>query len=146
MASEWLFVEALGLSRAPGASDASTYQVFVRDLVLRCRVGIYDFEKSIRQRVRINVELDVLDRGPFDDDFRKVLNYESIVHGINAIADSGHVELVETLAERIARFCTADRRVGRARVRVEKLDVYPEAESVGVTIERRRDPPVEAFR
>jgi 7,8-dihydroneopterin aldolase/epimerase/oxygenase len=45
---------------------------------------------------------------------------------------------VETLAERIAEACFRDRRVITARVRIEKLDVYADAESVGVEIERRR--------
>jgi dihydroneopterin aldolase len=50
---------------------------------------------------------------------------------------AGHVQLVETLAERLAEACLADARIKVARVRVEKLDVFADAASVGVEVERR---------
>jgi 7,8-dihydroneopterin aldolase/epimerase/oxygenase len=142
--SEWSLVDALGLRRSPHA-NASAYQVFVRDLVLPCSIGIHAYERDVRQRVRINADLDVFESGPFEGaGLDRVLNYEMIVKGINAIADASHIDLVETLAERIAQLCLEDRRVLHVRVRVEKLDVYPEAESVGVAIERWRDQEREA--
>ena len=59
---------------------------------------------------------------------------------VRAIVSARHVRLVETLAERIAICCLVDERVVSARVRVEKLDVFPDAVSAGVEIERvRRD-------
>ena len=51
----------------------------------------------------------------------------------------GHINLVETLAEKIAALCLVDERVRSVRIRAEKLDVYAEAASVGIEIERRRD-------
>jgi dihydroneopterin aldolase len=122
--------------RSQGA-ETPLYRIFVRDLVLPCRVGIHRREKHGPQRVRINVEL-VAEHRPAQDDYRQVLNYEIIVDGIRALARGGHINLVETLAERIIDLCLADSRVASARVGVEKLDIYPEAESVGVVLERRR--------
>jgi dihydroneopterin aldolase len=113
------------------------YRIFVRDLVLPCRVGVHRREKHGPQRVRINVELEAEHR-PAQDDYRQVLSYEGVVDGIRALARGGHINLVETLAERIIDLCLADARVASARVSVEKLDIYPEAESVGVVLERRR--------
>lgn len=120
--------------------QASSYRVFVRDLMLVCSIGIYAFEKQIRQRVRVNAEL-LVDPPPPSDAFADVLNYETIVTGITAIAQSGHIDLVETFADRIVALCFRDWRVRQVRVVIEKLDVYPEAESVGVMIERRRGLP-----
>ena len=57
---------------------------------------------------------------------------------IRAMVASGHVNLVETLAERIADIFLSDPRVDAVRVRVEKLDIFADAESVGVEIERAR--------
>ena len=51
----------------------------------------------------------------------------------------GHLNLVETLAEKIAAHCLADKRVKVARVRIEKLKVIAEAQSVGVEIEREAE-------
>ena len=56
--------------------------------------------------------------------------------GIKAITGRGHVNLVETMAEDIAAMCLEDPRVRSVRVRVEKLDILENAESVGVEIER----------
>ncbi len=112
------------------------YRVFVRDLVLAVSIGIHAHEKRQRTRVRINAELEVALPLPRRDDFAEALDYETIVAGIKRIADAKHFNLVETLAGRVATLCLSDRRVRMARVTVEKLDIYPEAESVGVTVER----------
>jgi dihydroneopterin aldolase len=117
---------------------AESYRVFVRDLVVPCSIGIYPRERGLRRRVRVNAELAVADPISGKDDFAEAVNYETVVGGIKAIAEAGHINLVETLADRIANLCLSDRRVTAVRIVVEKLDVYPEAESVGVTLERRR--------
>lgn len=117
-------------------APARTYKVFVRDLVLPCNIGIYDHEKQVSQRVRINADLLVRTMLLTDDAFSRVLNYETIVEGIRAITRAGHINLVETLAERVAELCLTDPRVRTVRVGVEKLDVYPDAMSVGVAIKR----------
>jgi dihydroneopterin aldolase len=115
------------------------YRIRVIDLVLPATIGIYDHEKLGPQRVRINVDLKVAQHGGrHDDDIAKVLSYEDIVNGIKAIIAGGHINLVETLAERVVDLCLADSRVMAARVGVDKLDVVPEAASVGVEIERTR--------
>jgi 7,8-dihydroneopterin aldolase/epimerase/oxygenase len=117
---------------------AAGYRVFVRDLVLPCSIGIYPREKGLRRRVRVNAEIQVTSPLPSADDFADVVNYETIVAGIKAITEAGHINLVETLADRIATLCLADHRVSSTRVMVEKLDVWPETESVGVVVERKR--------
>ncbi len=139
MTVRWPVSEALGLRRLLERAGGSTYRVRVRDLLIPCSIGIHDHERRRTQRVRINIELDVADPGPFStEDFAQVLNYETIVSGVRAIADAGHIELVETLAERIAAMCLADPRSVSVTIGVEKLDAYSEAESVGVSIVRER--------
>jgi dihydroneopterin aldolase len=111
--------------------------VFIRDLMLPCSIGIHHHEKITEQRVRINLDLAVLEEGqPLNDDIRNVICYEHLAKGIEEILGRGHVNLVETLAENIAAMCLEDGRVKSARVRVEKLDILDKAESVGVEIER----------
>lgn len=115
----------------------SLRHVFVRDLVLACCIGIYETEKAAPQRVRVNLDLAVREEArPIGDDYGKVVCYEQIVKKARAIAEDGHVNLVETLAERLADICLQDPRVRSCRVRVEKLDVFADALSVGVEIER----------
>ena len=115
-------------------------KVFVRDLVLSARIGVYQHEKLGTQRVRINLELICTEHPAINDDLNNVVNYAELVAQVRAIVDAGHINLVETLADRIAQACLDDRRVQTAKVRIEKLDVFPEADSVGVEIERARNP------
>ncbi|MBO6519625.1 MAG: dihydroneopterin aldolase [Rhodospirillales bacterium] len=111
--------------------------VFVRDLVLLALIGVHDHEQDQPQRVRVNLDLAVREgEGGLDDDLANVVCYEQLVAGVQNIFDEGHVGLVETIAERIAGMCLVDVRVRSARVRVEKLDIFDNAQSVGVEIER----------
>ncbi len=115
----------------------SIRHVFIRDLVLACSIGIHHHEKENHQRVRINLDLAVDESGQsINDDIDNVICYEQLAEGVGDIVGRGHVNLVETLAENIAAMCLEDSRVRSARVRVEKLDILKDAESVGVEIER----------
>lgn len=114
-------------------------RVFVRDLVLDSQIGVHGHEKGRAQPVRINVDLTVDEpAGPQPDAIEAVVCYETVVSAIRDILGAGHVNLVETLAERIAEACLTDARVATARIRVEKLAPIPDAASVGVEIERTR--------
>lgn len=119
---------------------AGLRHVFVRDLVLDAHIGVRAFEKGRRQRVRINLDLGVDDE-EVEDKLESVVCYDDLTAAVRNIVKEGHVHLIETLAERIAEACFRDRRVRTARVRVEKLDIYPDAVSVGVEIERARQTP-----
>ncbi len=113
--------------------------VFVRDLQIRAVLGVHDHEKLEPQRVIINIDLSVKERGePLDDDIQNVVSYEKVVNHVKDIVAEGHVHLVETLAEMVAARCLEHPWVLVARVRIEKPDIIPEAASVGVEIERRR--------
>jgi 7,8-dihydroneopterin aldolase/epimerase/oxygenase len=134
-------IKTAGAARPANAAPASKIgrgesRVFVRDLMLTAKIGLHQHERLAQQRIRVNLDLTVADNGPIDDDYDKVVCYGELVTGVRHVVGAGHVNLVETLAERIAEMCLADRRVLSARVRVEKLDVFPEATSVGVEIER----------
>jgi len=111
--------------------------VFVRDLVLGCNIGVHAHEKRGEQKVRINLDLGVLEtNAPHNDQLENVVCYEDIVTRVRAITADGHVNLAETLAERIAEVCLQNPQCRSARVRVEKLEVFEDASSVGVEIER----------
>ncbi len=124
--------------------ESKLRHVFLRDMVLSASIGIYPHEHEAEQRVRINVDLGVVDEtaragvvvGP--DELSRVVDYERIAAGVRSIVRVGHTRLVETLAERIAETCLVDPRVRTARIRVEKLDVFADAESAGVEIARMR--------
>ncbi|MDP9096572.1 MAG: dihydroneopterin aldolase [Pseudomonadota bacterium] len=119
------------------SAAAGIRHVFLRDMMLHLSIGIYPHERAATQRVRINVDLGVSeDRHDESDRLLRVVDYEALAQRVRDLAGSGHVQLVETLAERIAQDCLRDGRVRSARVRVEKLDVFEDMWAAGVEVER----------
>lgn len=116
-------------------------RLFVRDLMVECSIGIHSHEHHGVQRVRVNVDLSVRDDRPVADRIANVISYDHIVGGVEAIVSAGHINLVETLAERIADLCLEDDKVERVEVRVEKLHAVAEAAGVGVEVVKLKTPP-----
>ena len=112
-------------------------KVFVTGLKVQAEIGVYRHEIGKVQPLMVEVELDVPTAGAAR--LADTLNYETILQAAQAVAAAGHIELVETFAERLARACLADPRVTRARVRVQKpLALAPHAVGAGVEITLER--------
>jgi len=127
------------ISHHVASAGARIRHVFVRDLTMLALIGIHDAEKIKPQRIVVNIDLSVQEsETPMPDDISHVVSYEIVVKKCEAIVAEGHVNLVETLAEKFAEACLKDKRVVAARVRIEKPDIIPNAKSVGVEIERQR--------
>ena len=115
-------------------------RVFVHDLEIVASIGVYEHEKRYEQRILISADLWV--RDDYDgvsDRLADVLDYDKVLDDIVRLAQSEHVNLNETLAERIARRCLSDERVVRVRVSIAKPDVTRSCRSVGIEIERERE-------
>ena len=111
--------------------------VFIRDLILTCLIGVHKHERKKPQRICVNLDLAVTEQSVISTDrLADVVCYEDVADRIRSIVNNGHVNLVETLAEKIASKCLEDRRIKATRVRIEKLDVFKDAASAGVEIER----------
>ena len=124
----------------PGAEEAvATHLIFITDLVIDMSIGVYDHEKTITQPVRFNIEVTARDNvGPLDDNYENVLCYEAIANAIKSLAAQEHINLVETLAEKVADICLKADQAIQAIVKVEKLAAIKEAASVGVQITRTK--------
>lgn len=113
--------------------------VFVRNFVTEATIGAFGHEEGKRQKVRINVDLSVDEAGAAHEDrLEEVVCYDRVIRDIETIINAGHINLVETLAEKIAGMALQDYRVAAVRVRVEKLEAVTGAESVGVEVERHK--------
>ncbi|MBV9395520.1 MAG: dihydroneopterin aldolase [Methylobacteriaceae bacterium] len=116
--------------------DVKTDRVFIRDFVVKARIGAYSHEREAEQRLRFNVEADVRRPDLKTADMREVFSYDTIRDAIELILARGHVALVEKLAEEVADQVLRDARVLSVSIRIEKLDIVPG--SVGVEIKRER--------
>lgn len=113
--------------------------VFIRDYETEAKIGAHSHEKAGAQKVRINVDIGVVEPAePLGDELENVVCYQGIVSKIEVILAQGHINLVETLAELIGEACLEDPRVRSARIRVEKLGAIAGARSAGVEIECNR--------
>ena len=132
---------------AGGETSDEVDQIFVRDFVIPARIGAYDYERGVEQRVVFNVQADVRRVPAHSDDMRAIFSYDLILDAIRLVVGRGHGQFVETFAEEVAALTLEHPRVAAVRVRVEKLDVVNGA--VGVEIRRERPraaaAPVEAF-
>ena len=114
-------------------------RIFIRGLVLQVAIGVYDEEQGVTQKVSFAIEAAVATGvAAKGDAIAEVPSYDDLVKAVKGVIAHGHINLVETMAERIAERCLRDKRVVSVLVRVEKLERGPA--SVGVEIVRpRRD-------
>ena len=115
-------------------------RIIVNGLVVDTFIGVHDFERRARQRVRFDVEIDTIDG--YADIVRTTgsfVSYADIVEFIEARAATGdHVEMVETWAEDVATFALRNDLADAVRVSVQKTDIFDRVDGVGIRIERRR--------
>ncbi len=120
----------------PDAPD----RIIVNGLVVDAFIGVHDFERERRQRVRFDVEIDTV--ADYAERVRATgayVSYADVVEFIGSRAASDdHVELVETWAEDVAEFALGNDLAQSVRVTVQKLDIFDAAEGVGISIERCR--------
>ncbi len=123
----------------PEEADIDT--VFVRGLTINVIIGIHPWERENLQPVKISFAMatDTRNAGR-EDSIEHALDYAVAADRVTALAREGKFQLVETLAEHIAALLLREFAIQRVRVEVEKTQAVEAADSVGVSIERRRIP------
>ena len=112
-------------------------RISLRDHIVEVEIGAFQKERGHTQRVMFNVVVEVRPApAPLDDDVDKILSYDRITEAIATELAAERLNLLETLAERVAERILAEPQAMRAFVRIEKLDVGPY--KLGVEIVRSR--------
>jgi len=116
-------------------------KIFIRELLLRCIIGIYPEEREKKQDVVINIELGCLSflNAAEADHIDEAVNYKTITKDIIQLVEPSSYQLIETLAEKIAQRCLEDQRVLQAKVSIDKPGALRFARSVAVEITRSRE-------
>ncbi len=114
-------------------------RILIKDLAVRCIIGVNDEERREKQDVLINIVLEAdLRTAGKSDKFEDTVDYREIKKEVYAMAESSEYFLVEALAERIAGICLGRPDVVRAHVTVEKPAALRFARTVAVQITRDR--------
>ncbi len=112
-------------------------KVFITGLEVYCTIGVYDWEKSIRQKLVLDLEMDHDNRpAAAGDDIALALDYDRLSRRVTDLVSQSPLELVETVAERVAGVILGEFGVARVRVRVAKPGAVANAREVGVEIVR----------
>jgi dihydroneopterin aldolase len=115
----------------------STDVVYLKDLRIETVIGIYDWERQIKQTVVLDIEMasDIAEAAATDS-IEDALNYKSIAKRLIDFVGNSEFQLVETLAERIAQIIITEFHVPWLRLQVNKQGALRGARDVGVIIER----------
>ena len=113
------------------------HKILIRNLVFPMKIGIYKHEKFKEQRVRVNLELRVYQKkGSIDDRIDNVICYEDIIKLIKNIASSKHLNLVETLANKLANKFEKINQVKEIFIKVSKCEIIKEETDIGFILNR----------
>lgn len=111
--------------------------IFIKQLEIISVIGVYDWEKSVQQKLYVDLEM-AFDNRPAaaSDDINLTLNYFSVSERVNQFAQQHQFELIETMAERIAALIMKEFTVPWIKLTLHKPGALAKAESLGVQIER----------
>ena len=114
-----------------------TDTVFLKGLKASPVIGCYDWERDIRQTLVIDLELQAdFTQAAQTDALADALDYAAISHRVIAACDAARFQLLEALADHLAAIVLAEFSVERLRMTITKPGAVPEAEAVGVVIDR----------
>ena len=119
--------------------DIPNDRVFIEALEIECLIGIYDWERTIRQNVVLDIEMAFDNRIPASSDaIEHTLDYKAVSKRLMQFVGDSSYGLVETLAEQCAAIILNEFNVAWVRLKLAKPGAVRGARSVGVIVERRR--------
>lgn len=111
--------------------------IFIRQLEIHTIIGIYNWERSVRQKVVFDLEMATdIRKAAASDDIAHALNYKAVAKRVIAFVETSEFQLVETLAERTAALIMAEFDVPWLRLTLNKLGAVRGSRDVGIIIER----------
>ena len=124
--------------RAQASAEGHFDRISLRDYTVEVEIGAFQLERGTLQRVKFNIVVEVSPlTGPIDDDVDRILSYDRVTEAIGIELEAERINLLETLAARVAERILLEPQAERVFVRIEKLDRGPFA--LGVEIVRARD-------
>tara|TARA_B100000965_G_scaffold277970_1_gene235788 strand:+ start:54 stop:479 length:426 start_codon:yes stop_codon:yes gene_type:complete len=114
-------------------------KVLIKDLILKLKLGYYEFEKEKSQKVKFTLEVNYEDKKPSNDkDIKSIVNYAKIVKLVKKLVKNKHYNFLETLAEDVFDELFKDKRIDKITLQIEKLEIMRDCSSVGIQISKKR--------
>lgn len=111
--------------------------IFLRDLEINTRIGIFEWEKRIKQKVRIDLEMATdIAKAAASDAIEDTLDYKAVSQRVVQFVEDSRYELVETLIEKVAEILLTEFNIPWVRVTLSKPGAIRGSRDVGITIER----------
>ena len=107
-------------------------KVIIKDLTLKILVGIHNFEKKKKQRVKFNIEITTDPN--LRAELKSIVNYEKVIEDVKKVAEKKHFELLESLSESIFDEIFKNKKVKKIKLKIEKLDIIKTTKSVGIEV------------
>ncbi len=121
-------------------NSSQTDVIFLAGLTVDCIVGIWDWERRVKQKVVLDLEMAAdIRRAAASDSIDDTLDYKRVAKRLLGFVGDSQFQLVETLAERVAELVITEFDVPWVRVRLNKQGAIRGARDVGILIERRRE-------
>jgi len=115
-------------------------KIFLRELTTEAVIGIFGWEREVKQTIAIDLEMSAdIRRAARTDSINDTLNYKAVAKRVLAFVQESRYQLVETLAEEVARLVLTEFPVDWVRVTLHKPGAIRHSRDVGVIIERERD-------
>lgn len=114
-------------------------KIFLQGLEIKCIIGIFDWERKTRQKVRIDLEFPAdIRRAAKSDRIENTLDYKRIAKRTIDFVSKSRFYLIETLTEKLAALLLKEFRLNEIKVRVSKPGAIRGAENVGIEIIRKK--------
>ena len=113
--------------------------IFIKDFIIHEIIGIHDYEKAKKQKIKFNIVIDVNQNTlPNEKDLRSIINYENITKQLESLVKNKKYNFLESLAEDSFVEIFKDRRINSVKIKIEKPDAIKNASSAGVEIFKSR--------
>ena len=121
------------------AKNTTKRTIFIKDFIIHEIIGIHDYEKVKKQKIKFNIVIDVNQNTlPNEKDLRSIINYENITKKLENLVKNKKYNFLESLAEDSFVEIFEDKRISSVKIKIEKPDAIKNASSAGVEIFKSR--------
>ena len=115
-------------------------KIFLSEIKIETTVGIWEWEKRIKQTVIIDIEMSAdIKKAAATDDINDTLNYKAVAKSVRKLVEESQFQLVETMAEKISELILTEHDVDWIKVKVNKPGAIRGSKGVGIIIERGKN-------